>query len=482
MSAPLLSVILGVYNGADFLDSAVSCILSQNYSPLEIIIVDDGSTDRTAEVAENWKNRCPDRIRLLRRANGGVAAARNTGLQAARGDFIAILDVDDLWMPGTLNAFCDALIANPQAAVIQGYIRRIWLTSAAGGPRYERDFVPYLAMNAGSLFFRRSVFETVGLFDERPSQNEDTDMHLRIREAGLKIYVLERLALIYRMHGRNITSGVDLKESDFFKVLHHSLQRRRASGARASLDGLHYLGDSRRARARLSVIIPLDLPSAHSAPNPTLKRTLASITAQSYPDMEILFVHPEDCMPDNDALSAACPGACIHLLGLPFWDLLQALNTGAQAANGDLIAWCQPGDAWSSHRLRMQLGYLLPGRPDQAVTGLVRYVIDPTQTYPTGLPEHLDGRGYQDVLGTLLIRRSLFTASGGFTTTSGFSPLASLTDWFVRLKESDAKVRALPSYIVFKHLDPSQPAGRYLGRRELLSVLHAATRRKARQL
>jgi glycosyltransferase involved in cell wall biosynthesis len=481
MSAPLLSVILGVYNGIDFLDSAVNCIVSQNYSPLEIIIVDDGSTDQTADAAENWKNRCPDQIRLIQRANGGVAAARNTGLQAARGEFIAILDVDDLWMPGTLNAFFSALIANPQAAVVQGYIRRTWITETAGGPRYERDFVPYLAMNAGSLFFRRSVFDTVGLFDERPSQNEDTDMHLRIREAGLKIYVLERLALIYRMHGRNITHGVDLKEGDFFKVLYNSLQRRRASGASGSLDGLHYFGDAARPKPSLSAVIPLDIASTQSAPDPALRRTLDSIAAQNYPDIEIIIVHPEDLTPAADALAAGYPGAWFRMLGLPRWDLLSALNAGAQAASGELIAWCQPGDAWSSHRLRMQLGYLLPGRPEQAVTGLVRYVIDPTQSYPAGLPEHLDGRGYQDVLGTLLIRRSLFTASGGFTTTSGFSPLASLTDWFMRIKESGAKVNALPRYIVFKHLDPSQPAGRYLGRQELLSVLHAATRRKIRQ-
>jgi GT2 family glycosyltransferase len=480
MRGKLLSVIVGVYNGADFLDSAVSCILSQQYSPIEVIIVDDGSTDITVKVAENWKNCYPNQICLLHRANGGVAAARNTGLKVARGEFIAFLDVDDLWMPGTLNAFCSALTANPQAAVMQGYIRRIWLSSAAGGPRYERDFIPYLAMNAGSLFFRRSVFETVGLFDERPTQNEDTDMHLRIREAGLQIYVLERLALIYRMHDRNLTNGIDFRQGDFFKVIHNSLRRRRAFGTSTSLDRLHYLGDIWCTRPRLSVVIPLDTPSAQFAPNQALKRTLVSITAQSYSNMEILFVHPADCVPDKDALSANCPGACIRLIGLSFWDLLPALNAGAQAAVGDLIACCQPGDAWSSHRLRMQLGYLLPGRSDQAVTGLVRYVIDPTQSYSAGIPDHLDGRGYQDVLGTLLIRRSLFVTSGGFTPIPGFSLLASLTDWFIRLKENGAKVRPVPRYVVFKHLEPDQLVGRYLGRRELLSVIHAASLRKAR--
>jgi glycosyltransferase involved in cell wall biosynthesis len=478
MSAPLMSIIVGVHNGADFLGSALSCILSQDYDPLEIIIVNDGSTDQTGLLAEEWVRSNPEQIQLIHCPRGGIAAARNTGLRAAHGDLIGMLDVDDLWLPGTLSAFGAALTCHPQVSVMQGYIRRIWLANAPAGPRYERDFVPYLAMNTGSMFFRRSVFNTVGLFDEHLSQNEDTDLHLRIREAGLQICVLERLALIYRMHDHNMTNGWDPKRSDFFKVLRNSLQRRRARGQHCSLDGLHYLSDARRAWPSLSVVIPLADSKMGSIADPTLQRTLASISAQDYPNMEIIFVHSSSGAQNLAALSAACSPTRIGRVEIPKWDLLDAFNAGAMAASGDVLAWCQPGDIWSTHRLHMQLGYLLPDRSDQAVTGLVHFVLDPTQSYPDNLLVHLEGHSYQDVLGTILIHRSIFLASGGFRKAPGLSPLAVITEWFVRLKEDGVRVRAVPRYVLFKLLEHEKAAGRRLATEELLVILHGAIKRK----
>jgi hypothetical protein len=480
MSLPLMSVIVTVYNGADFLESALNCILNQDYDPLEIVIVDDGSTDQTAALAEEWVRNNPEQIQLIRRSNGGIAAARNTGLQVARGDYIAILDVDDLWLPGTLKAFGDALSCYPRASVIEGYIRRIWLPDAPSGPRYERDFVPYLAMNMGSMFFRRSVFEIIGLFDEHRTQNEDTDLHLRIREAGLQIWVLERLALIYRMHERNVTHGWDLRQADFFNVLHNSLQRRRLRGQYRSLDGLHYLSDARQAWPRLSVVIPLADPAPLSIRDSVLNRTLASISAQHYPDLEFIFVHASSSLPDLPALSTACSPARHRLVELPEWNLLDALNIGAMAASGKLLAWCLPGDIWSSHRLRMQLGFLLPGRNYQAVTGLVHFILDPTESYPSNTLDHLEGHSYHNVLGTLLIQRSAFLASGGFRKVPGLSPLAAITDWFVRLKEGGDCVRAVPRYVLFKPVNRDFDTGRRLATGELLDILHGAIKRKHR--
>lgn len=478
MSQPLFSVIVGIYNGADYIDSAINCLLNQDYDPLEIIIVNDGSTDNTAALAREWVRKKPEKITLINRLNGGVAAARNSGLHAARGEFIGILDVDDLWLPGTLKAFSEALICHPQASVMQGYIRRIWLSNAHSGPQYERDFVPYLAMNAGSMFFRRSVFETVGVFDERPSQNEDTDMHLRIREAGLKIFVLERLALIYHMHDKNITHGLDLKQADFFYVLRNSLERRRMRGQHCALDGLHFISDTRRDWPRVSVVIPLAEETNQPYPDISLHRTLVSISAQSYPDIEIVFVHPPSYTPNLNSLSAACSNARFTLAELPVWDLLEALNAGVKTASGDLLCWCLPGDLWSSHRLRMQLGYLLPGRKFQAVTSLVHFILDPSRSYTPNQLEHLEGHGYQDVLGTLLIHRSVFLASGGFRMYPGQSPLVVIMDWFVRLKETGVPIRSVPRYVLYKTMERDYGERRHLATGELLHILHGAIKRK----
>jgi glycosyltransferase involved in cell wall biosynthesis len=478
--APLVSVIVTIYNGADYIASALTSILSQCYDPLEIIIVNDGSTDCTAQLAEEWIGKNPEQIKLIHRPNGGVAAARNTGLKAARGDIIGILDVDDLWPAGTLRAFTDVLIHHPKASVVQGYIRRIWLADAPGKPKFERDFVPYLAMNVGSMFYLRSVFDTIGFFDEQPAQNEDTDLHLRIREAGLQIIVLERIALIYRMHSHNLTHGIDLKKADFFKVLHNSLERRRLKGQCQSSEGLYFFNDVQRDWPVLSVVIPLEEQAEFSSLNAALQKTLNSIAAQKYPAIEIILVHSSANIPSSIDLFAGDSDAPIRFLEIAEWDYLEALNSGARSAGGDLLAWSQSGDIWSSHRIRMQLGYLLPGKTDESVTGLIHFIVDPTKSYPADLLEHIEGHSYQDILSTMMISRPVFLASGGFKKVLNLSPLAAITEWFMRLKEAGIHVRQVPYYILSKPLDKNPALSSRLTTGELLHLLYSVIERKRR--
>src|SRR5262245_25838031 len=116
--SPLVSVIIPSYNSARFVSQAVRSVLEQTYSPLEIIVVNDGSTDDTVSVLDAYKGD----IQIVHQANGGVSKARNRGIREAKGKFIAFLDADDQWLPSKIQKQIDCLRANPSAALVHSDI------------------------------------------------------------------------------------------------------------------------------------------------------------------------------------------------------------------------------------------------------------------------------------------------------------------------------------------------------------------------
>ena len=212
-----------------------------------------------------------------------------------------------------------------------------------------------------------------------------------------------------------------------------------------------------------------------------MRKTLNSIAAQKFPAIEIILVHSSANIPSSIDLFAGDLDTPIRYLEIAEWDYLEALNSGALAAGGDLLAWSQPGDIWSSHRIRMQLGYLLPGKTDESVTGLIHFIVDPTKSYPADLLEHIEGHSYQDLLSTMMISRPVFLANGGFKKVQNLSPLAAITDWFMRLKEAGIHIRQLPYYVLSKPLDNDPAVCSRLLTGELLHLLHGVIERKRRE-
>ena len=201
---PLLSVIMPVYNGEAFLAEAIRHVLTQRYQPLELIVVDDGSTDGTANIAAAFA----DDIRYVRQPNQGPAAARNQGIATARGEFLAFLDVDDLWADDALHRLMDHLQAHPETGIAQGLIQQMHLDRYVqdGQPRiFTPIFKPYQFINIGSAVYRKTVFKTVGLFDPVFRHAEDVDWFIRAWELNIAKMVLPEVALLYRKHGRNMT-------------------------------------------------------------------------------------------------------------------------------------------------------------------------------------------------------------------------------------------------------------------------------------
>jgi len=221
---PLVSVVIPVFNGERFLREAVESVLAQQYSPVEIIIVDDGSTDSTATVARSF----PETVRYLHQTNQGPAAARNRGIEHAQGSLIAFADADDLWPPLKLELQLPYLIQDPNIEIVLGRIQQVLLSETVDGQTQSQEFAEAaFSVNLGSAVVRKSVFERVGLFDETMRYSEDVDWFMRAREAGAAIMTIDAVTLFYRQHEQNMTRGKSAAELNVLKALKRSLDRRR---------------------------------------------------------------------------------------------------------------------------------------------------------------------------------------------------------------------------------------------------------------
>jgi glycosyltransferase involved in cell wall biosynthesis len=219
---PLVSVIMPVYNGATFLAETIENIRQQQYKPLEIIIIDDGSTDSTRQIAAGLGHE----IRYVFQPNTGPAAARNHGLRLAKGELIAFLDVDDLWAENWLRQVA-FLGEHPTVDIVQG---RIQVLQLVDDTNFETMTTPYYSVNLGSAIYRRQVFERVGLFDETLRYNEDTDWFIRAWDKNIIKMQLAEVALLYRKHEQNMTNKYNAKGAGFIQLLKKRLDQQRKNG------------------------------------------------------------------------------------------------------------------------------------------------------------------------------------------------------------------------------------------------------------
>jgi glycosyltransferase involved in cell wall biosynthesis len=219
---PLVSVILPVYNGAEFLGSALESALSQTYRHLEIIAIDDGSTDGSPAVLDLYALR-DSRIRVLTQANGGVARARNRGIAEAHGNFIAPLDADDLWEPTKIDRQMQRMLA---AGNETGFVYSWWVwIDASGsvldrsprwmfeGPTFESLLQINFTGNASVPLFRRHCVEEAGGYNEQLAATgaggcEDWELVLRVAER-YEAAVVPEILLGYRRLPGSMSTACD---------------------------------------------------------------------------------------------------------------------------------------------------------------------------------------------------------------------------------------------------------------------------------
>ena len=233
MSTPLISCIVPVYNGERFLSQALDSVLAQTYRPLEVLLSDDGSTDRTPEIAARYSKR----VRYLRNPNAGPGAARNRGLELAQGGFVAFLDADDLWHPEKLRRQMGQFQENPDLDVCVTHFQNFWTSEMAEEEHRQQDhplLKPWPGYAVPTMLARRYVFtRKVGLYDEQVRHGENTEWFLRAAERNVCIALLPEVLVRRRLYDDNFTRRDSSQHWDaFFRVMKQQLDLRRRLGER----------------------------------------------------------------------------------------------------------------------------------------------------------------------------------------------------------------------------------------------------------
>jgi glycosyltransferase involved in cell wall biosynthesis len=203
-ASPLVSVILPTWNRAEYLPGAIRSALAQTYAPIEIHVVDDGSTDDTEKVMRAFVN--DSRVRYQRLEHQGPSRARNAGIRESRGSFIALLDADDLWTPDKLEHQIPAFENDPRVGVVYTNFQSI---DVNGDPIPTDRPEPHSGFVSGKLLInnfvpgptsviRRECFDAVGGFDEELQSGEDYDLWLRI-STKFEFRVLDLVTYLYRL-------------------------------------------------------------------------------------------------------------------------------------------------------------------------------------------------------------------------------------------------------------------------------------------
>jgi glycosyltransferase involved in cell wall biosynthesis len=224
-NSPLVSVIISVYNGEQHIAETIESIINQNYSNIEIIIIDDGSTDGSREVTQRY---VPPLL-YHHQPNSGIAAAWNRGIELAKGDFIAFNGADDLWAKNKIQQQMDAFIMDSTLDIVFSHVKQFHSPELSAEEKQKiwcpDELMP--GVSAGTMLIKRESFYRVGLFNTKWRRGIFNDWYLRATELGLQTHMLPDLLMWRRLHRTNHGIVNRDKSIDYVRMLKASLDRRR---------------------------------------------------------------------------------------------------------------------------------------------------------------------------------------------------------------------------------------------------------------
>jgi alpha-1,6-rhamnosyltransferase len=222
---PLVSVIMAAYNAEAYLRDTLESVLAQDWSPFEVVVVDDGSQDSTGDVIRSFPE-----VRYVRQENAGPSAARNTAVAHSRGDLIANFDSDDLLPRPRLRMQAEFLIEHPEVGAVFG--RQEWLNAPTWMVR-DAVYGDVDGIPLSSAMFRRGVLLDLGGYDQSFTHGEDTDLLVRMRERGIGYHVLPDVVLYRRFLETSLTGGRS-PHTPLLRSLRAKLEREQAKAEESS--------------------------------------------------------------------------------------------------------------------------------------------------------------------------------------------------------------------------------------------------------
>ncbi|MFL5844129.1 MAG: glycosyltransferase family 2 protein [Solirubrobacteraceae bacterium] len=444
MTAGLVSVLVPAYEAERYLGAALKSALAQDHPAFEVIVIDDGSTDATAAIAKEHP------VRLIELpANRGPAAARNAGLAAARGEYVTVLDADDLWPGDRLSLQVGHLERHPEHDLVMG-LTVAFVTPGEVRPAHfpaAHDGEP-LQAHAGTMLCRRTLFDRIGPWDESFRHAEDVDWLSRAKDAGALAGEVDEVVLHYRIHAANISRDKTVNGAAMLRVLRDSVRRQQTP--------------------LVSVVIPLHDGAAFIAD------ALATVAAQTHPAVETIVV--DDGSHDRGAeIAAAHPG--VRVLRQPQAGPGAARNAGVAVSSGAFLAFLDQDDLWHADKLARQLAALRaePGA-DLALCHLDMLVTDGLER-PGWFPEAwltTPQPGY--IPSAWLLRRSAWARVGRFDESYA---IASDADWLSRFSDAGLHATMLPDTLACWRVHGDNGSyDRETMQRELFTVFRRGLRRR----
>ena len=404
---PKVSVIVPVFNGEKYLQEALESILSQTYQNFEVLVVDDGSTDRSSEIIRRYS-----RIRSINQHNQGVAAARMRAISYARGELITFLDQDDLWPCDKLALQLAVFDQDPTCQCVIGKAEYFLEKGAPQNFKRERLFQNELTYLLGAVMAKKELFQRFA-FSCAYQNGSDTDWFFRITEAQVPLVKLDATLLKVRIHDANQSHQESVHYTDLLKVLKNSIVRKRQTSP------------------LVSVIIPVHNTAAF------LSDALDSVLQQTYTNFEVLLI--DDGSTDNikEVLEAYQHKNLFYHYQTQ-QGIGSARNQGIKRAKGDYLTFLDADDQWYPQKLEEQLAVFQKDSQLDFLFGHVEhFYTEPQLQDKYRLPPH-PLAGF--VAGTLMARKNSAQKVGLFETTY---KVGEFIEWCLRAKQSQMNMRIL---------------------------------------